>query len=62
MVEAQTAPFPGEEWELPSCGGHDGGESDAVSPEQHVGGGVLLGFLGLPLASAFAQLLLGFEG
>lgn len=33
-------------------------ESDAVSL---VPCGMLLGFLGLPLASTFAQLLLGFE-
>lgn len=58
MVKHQTAPFPGKEWEVPSCGDHDGGESDAVSPEQR---GVLLGFLDLPLASPFAQLLLAFQ-
>lgn len=54
----QTAPFPGKEWEVPSRGGHDGGESDADSQEQR---GILLSFLDLPLASAFAQFLLGFE-
>lgn len=53
----QTAPFPVEDREVPSCGGHEG-ESDAASLVQH---GVLLGFLDLPLASAFAQLLLGFQ-
>lgn len=58
MVKHQTAPLPRKEWEVPSCGGHDGGESDAVSAVQR---GVLLGFLGLPLARTIAQLLLGFE-
>lgn len=46
-----------KEKEVPSCRGNEG-ESDAVSSVQH---GVLLGFLGLPLARAVAQLLLGFE-
>lgn len=58
MVKHQTASSPGKEWEVPSRGGHDGGESDADSLEQRC---VLLGFLDLPLASTFAQLLLGFE-
>lgn len=57
LMKHQTVLFPRKEWEVPSCGSHEG-ESDAGSSQC----GFLLGLLGLPLASPVAQLLLGFEG
>lgn len=58
MVKQIKLPFSQEKNGKSPHGGHDGEESDADSQEQR---GILLGFLDLPLASAFAQLLLGFE-
>lgn len=57
MAKDQTAPFPNKEWDVPSCDRREG-QSDAVS---FVAGGVLLCFLGFPLADAVAQLLFALE-